>query len=282
MITVREMHKLVSDKDAQPLEIKSEQQDKLAVVHYVPAAAAATVTMVPLTQLKEIPNAKPALRIPVKPISPPATGKIDVYQQRKMMVAENPELFTALMKIRDKELQRKLLKVLNEHNTIQYRSIEVQTEPLEVIELQRSEIQPYVFHEIVTKSTYSSPSSPSNDASKQKESTTAGGEHTKKRRRKRKVALPQANKESRVAKQNAKLNKPVSLAIKNIPSQNSTNYSKTPLKRPRLNSLDISENSLDVMNIFDDVESEESKKQTQLNLIKDILLADIEMDNGLL
>ncbi|XP_065357450.1 uncharacterized protein Charon [Calliphora vicina] len=280
MITVREFNQTndtdTHTKDGDIKKYAAVDSNKLAVMHVVPSPQ--TVAMVPLKKLTVLKQLKPIDGIQTKDkqqrSSIAVAGKAEVYQQRKRMLPEYKELFAALMRLPDKEMQKKLLAVINNHS-IQHRTIETQTDPADIKEstnIKQEAISPKPgSNGIVSTNTNGS----GNDTPKSKDSSISG-EAVKKRKRKRKVSLPQANKESR-AKQLAKMNKPKTSTANNgvivtTPSTLEQHELKSQ-KRQRIDSFSISECSSDVANIYED---------TETNLIRAIEQSGNRLDNGLL
>lgn len=210
------------------------------------------ISMLPLkklTLLNSVPTNKPDLSL-VK-TSPSSLVKGEVYQERKRMLPEYKELFAALLRLPDKEVQRKIFDVINNHKSVEYQNAETQTDFTE---------------SIVTKSmnadetSISSPTSISSATSKDDKSVTKTeniGETTstnvpKKRKRKRKVSQPQVNKESR-AKQLVKMNKPRTTFTHENMNLSSPMASETTngVKRQRMEST-FSECSSDLADVCED------------------------------
>lgn len=233
-----------------------------------------TVTMEPLNISSTTTISRAAVSITAKPQTPPNTKKTQVYQQRKLMLMEYRELFTALMKLPDKEIQRKICNVINDE-TVECRSMATQTDPVEIREFKREENEKQVY---IIKELNTDGESLDLNPKSQPEETMA----IKKRKRKRKISLPHANKESRVTKQVAKANKPISLNSKSL-NNNLNNSPKTndnPLKRQCFDPLMLDSSTTDssILNCVDDLFGITTHK----NLVKDVFLSNIELENGLL
>ncbi|KAM7351254.1 charon [Cochliomyia hominivorax] len=201
-------------------------------------------------------------------------SKAEVYEKRKRMLPEYKELFAALMKLSDKDMQKKLLSVINNHQT-EYRSVETQTDLIEFKEATTTT-------EINSKEMFVEDSSPiteltnsncKKDTQNRNDNFITVGEVIKKRKRKRKVSLPQANKESR-AKQLAKMNKPkiVLASGKSSETVAPAQENSSSTKRQRMASLCISECSLDIFNTFED---------TQTNYLWEWEHSNCPLENGL-
>lgn len=174
-------------------------------------------------------------------IEPTTPKKPEVYQQRKSMLLEYKELFAALMKLPDRELQNNLLSVINNQRTIKTRTIGTQTDHIEFKEL--------IAYQCKTASTISF------ECERNSSNNKSGQIRNMSKKRKRKVSLPQANKESR-AKQLAKINKPRITKCNYIPMTDKKVEQKcNPSKRKRSNSFSVSECSSDIVNIFEDTEA---------------------------
>lgn len=233
-----------------------------------------TLAMLPLkklTLLKGVPTTKGGLT--QEKISSIGLVKGEVYQKRKQMLPEYKELFAALLKLPDKEIQKKLLDVINNHKPVEYRNVETQTDFTEHISPKSIKIE-----EISNSSTASG-----NSANSGVHKTPNGGKAAsdveatstdvpKKRKRKRKVSLPQANKESR-AKQVVKMNRPNRILANdnNLPRSQSSE-STNGIKRQRMEST-FSECSSDVANIYDDMVTNPSREIEKFY---------IRLENGLL
>ncbi|XP_075152874.1 charon [Haematobia irritans] len=203
-------------------------------------------------------------------------GKIEpqknIYNQRKEMLSEFRDLFSALMRIPDKELQTKILRCIN----AKYRSVETQTDPVEFEKESRPE------HQKAIKSEQKSESEASIES--QNDTSSSKIKPPKKRKRKRQISEPRASKVSRVAEmkkhQTAKMKRPnncMDLTKKSSLENNSE------IKRNRTSS-NISDVSY-VNKIVDEINLDNSMK-TNENLygiiVKEYLLAEIPQENGLL
>ncbi|KNC31104.1 hypothetical protein FF38_06651 [Lucilia cuprina] len=277
MITVRDFKQkndTKTNKEDEVIKQKAatvdDSKNKFSVIHVV-SATQQTVAMVPFrkcTILKHVAPTKDKTPRPLPVLAPAVegTGNGQVYQQRKRMLPEYKELFAALMKLPDKEMQNKLLAVINSHHSPrEYRTIETQTDPVEIKDLLSKETEEISIRETANGSGNETPNSKDSNASE---------EMVKKRKRKRKVSLPQANKESR-AKQLAKMNKPKTSMMNNDaakPSAPNGQQLNSP-KRQRIDSFSISECSSDIVNIFDD---------HQTNVIMEFNKLNEPFENGLL
>ncbi|XP_073825584.1 charon [Musca autumnalis] len=190
-----------------------------------------------------------------------------VYEQRKCMLNEFKELFGVLMRFPDKEIQQKVLRCLN----AKYANKETQTDPVEILETSTSA------HLVNAMKAESTPTSPNNSRPPT----------PKKRKRRRKVALPQASKESRVAQRTllAKMNVKQKPQLQQLPQieDNSTQQmlnGGSPAKRARLDSETSISSSIN--NMFDDILVTMREEKLYQNIIKDCLMADIPLENGLL
>lgn len=244
------------------------EESNKSVIHVVPLVAkhniAPKTIMVPIkniTVIKTLVNNEGTKNKKIKIV-----GKPEVYQKRKVMINEYKELFAAIMKFSDKEMQKKLLNVINNHPVIEQRSVETQTEPVEFKDSCQTvgEETNNSKNEIETINTISS-------------EIQHSGEVIRKRKRKRKVSLPQANKESR-AKQLAKMNKPKTSVSANgnvalSPDDDTNDSPGSAAKRQRGESLCLSEYSVDVANIVEDMHKTTDKESE---------LYDKCLENGLL
>lgn len=233
---------------------------KIGVIHVV--SSTQTFTMAPLRKLTILKNIKASDGIITKDKSvlPSTPAKAAVYHQRKRMLPEYKELFAALMRLPDKEIQKKLLDVINNHHSIEHRTVETQTD---TIEYKNSEIN-------------------NNDAktrllsthSNVVENTNPTRDIVKKRKRKRKVALPQVNKESRT-KQLAKMNKPKAAYRHNVltPPYKTEPQNLNSPKRQRMDSFCLLEFGSELSNIVED---------TQTNHLEEIKQTFSPLENGLL
>ncbi|XP_037816831.1 uncharacterized protein LOC119607125 [Lucilia sericata] len=280
MITVRDFKEKNETKTNEEDEVikqkaatADDSKNKLSVINVV-SATQRTAAMVPLrrfTVLKHVAPTKDKTPrpLPVVVTAVPGVGNGQVYQQRKRMLPEYKELFAALMKLPDKEIQNKLLAVINSHHSpTKYRTVETQTDPVEIKDSLCKEAEELSIRDTANGS--------GNETPNGKDSNTSE-EMVKKRKRKRKVSLPQANKESR-AKQLAKMNKPKTSMMNNgvnatatLSAQNGQRLNSP--KRQRIDSFSISECSSDIVNIFDD---------HQTNILMEINQSNMPFENGLL
>lgn len=239
-------------------------ENNKSVIHVVPLVSKQnivpkTITMVPLKNIviRTVVQNEGSQIKGVKMV-----GKPEAYQKRKSMLSEYKELFAAIMKFSDKEMQKKLLNVINNQQVIEQRSVETQTDPVEFKETTDCP------KEDTNKNKHENVDTNDDIIYKIHHETKSGGEVIKKRKRKRKVSLPQVNKESR-AKQLAKMNKPkVSLSVNGnniVMSPNSTNDEGGPAKRQRVESLCLSECSSDVVNTFEDMHKTPDTEFQQYN-----------------
>ncbi|TMW54428.1 hypothetical protein DOY81_000420 [Sarcophaga bullata] len=232
-----------------------------------------TLAMLPLkklTLLKSVPTTKGGLS-PEK-ISSIGLVKGEVYQKRKQMLPEYKDLFAALLRLPDKEVQKKLLDVINNHKPVEYRNVETQTDFTEHISSKSIKDE-----EISTSSTASANSVNLGIHKTLNGSKVANGvdatptDVPKKRKRKRKVSLPQANKESR-AKQVVKMNRPKAIANDNNLPRSQSSVTSNGIKRQRMEST-FSECSSDVANICEDFVTNPSTEFQKWNIC---------LENGLL
>ena len=233
-----------------------------------------TLAMLPLkklTLLKSVPTTKG--RLSPEKMSSIGLLKGEVYQKRKQMLPEYKELFAALLKLPDKEVQKKLLDVINNHKPVECRNVETQTDFTEHISPKSIKDE-----EILISNTASADSAnsgvykTSNGGKAANDVEATPTDVPKKRKRKRKVSLPQANKESR-AKQVVKMNRPKTIPTNdnNLP-RSQFSEATNGMKRQRMEST-FSECSSDVANICDDFVTNPSREIEKWNIC---------LENGLL
>ncbi|XP_061388235.1 uncharacterized protein LOC133323310 [Musca vetustissima] len=198
-----------------------------------------------------------------------------IYQQRKCMLNDYKELFSVLMRFPDKEIQQKVLRCLN----AKYVNKETQTDPVEI--LNTADMQTT---ENVTTNVNSNTNNKNTTESTPTSPNSSRPPTPKKRKRKRKVALPQASKESRVAQRTlmAKMNVPQK---PKRPIQEDTTspcfINNIPAKRPRLDSENSITSSF-ISHMLEDLDVAMKEEKMFKNIIRDCLIADVPLENGLL
>uniref|UniRef100_A0A1A9VZN1 ANK_REP_REGION domain-containing protein n=1 Tax=Glossina brevipalpis TaxID=37001 RepID=A0A1A9VZN1_9MUSC len=209
-----------------------------------------------------------------------STGLItdDKYQQRKSMQSAYKELFSALLRLPDKQVQQRVLDAINGKLKI-FSTVATQTDPIEI-----SECTAKV--NVSNKEETGKYCVPQNEKEGQKIFTSTN----KRRRRRRRIMLPQVTKESHAV-----------TALKNLPpkmikrkvynANNATNKKSTTAtqdnlcKRARLDSLvnliptDIDSADLFTMDFF---EEDRQRDKMYEQMIKEHLVAGVVMANGLL
>uniref|UniRef100_A0A1I8PR77 Uncharacterized protein n=1 Tax=Stomoxys calcitrans TaxID=35570 RepID=A0A1I8PR77_STOCA len=216
---------------------------------------------------------------PNRPEAAKVVPKQAVYNQRKGMLKEFGELFSALMKLPDKQIQAKVLGCIN----ASYCSVGTQTEPVEILERSPTDSRvENVTHKQDLKQEPLSLPSPSDTSSELSKPPTP-----KKRKRKRKVSQPQANKVSRVAETQkrhmAKMSRPQNYlrATDHAGKEIGTTGTYNEGRRTRTDS-NISDASY-INNFVDDWGRDKNDKETLFqSIIKDHLMKKIPLENGLL
>lgn len=215
----------------------------------------------------------------VTTVRSPEGGVSETYQQRKGMLSEYQELFKALWRLPDKEVQQKVLRCIN----AKYRSVETQTDPVEILEI-NPKIQKHdaVEDKSIVNTNNQESTSPNDTCSEPSKPATP-----KKRKRKRKVSVPQVNKESRVAvthkRQLAKMRQQ-NQHEKESCRENVHIRNGGEMKRSRLDS-DMSDASFLSGVMGDDLDLQlgmRCKEKLFQTIVKDTILADVPLENGLL
>lgn len=220
-----------------------------------------------------------------------------VYQERKIIIAEYKELFSALFKLPDKEVQQRILNAINNiNNTKPSKSVETQTDPVVILDETNkrhtlnvltpdaiNKIQQTNSVQAMAPSPLGSPISYTIDDAG---TTTTETHQLRKRKRKRKVCLPQANKESRAAlvqkSSKARMSRPQSIENGN------SKKASVSMKRPRLDSLSIqlnSDSSIDCSDLLASINKEdEARKKNKMkkDFLSEYIISAYALPNGLL
>lgn len=203
----------------------------------------------------------------------------DKYQQRKSMQSAYKELFTALLRLPDKQVQQRVLDAIN-GKLKSFTSVATQTEPVEL-------------KECVAKVNTST------KAEQEKFCTEENGKEcpkiitsqSKRRRRRRRVMLPQVSKESHAV-----------MALKNLPpkmiKRKVCNVNKVVNKDPTMaqqehtskrarldsfvGSIPSDLESADLLYSMDFLEDEHQRDKMYEQMIKEHLMASVVLSNGLL
>uniref|UniRef100_D3TQY4 Nuclear factor NF-kappa-B p110 subunit n=3 Tax=Glossina morsitans morsitans TaxID=37546 RepID=D3TQY4_GLOMM len=203
----------------------------------------------------------------------------DKYQQRKSMQSAYKELFTALLRLPDKQVQQRVLDAIN-GKLKSFTSVATQTEPVEL-------------KECVAKVNTST------KAEQEKFCTEENGKEcpkiitsqSKRRRRRRRVMLPQVSKESHAVM--ALKNPPPKMIKRKVCNVNKV-VNKDPTmaqqehtsKRARLDSfvgsIPSDLESADLLYSMDFLEDEHQRDKMYEQMIKEHLVASVVLSNGLL